>query len=58
LLAELDAVLLVERLLAWSDSEIENDLEAYGDVSARDAREARDLLLKWIKADTGEATKG
>lgn len=50
LLAAQDAVLLVERLLGWSDAALEKDLEAYDDVSADDAREARDLLLKWIKS--------
>lgn len=54
LLAEQDAVLLVERLLGWTDTEIEKDLLAYDDVSADDAREARDLLLKWIKAGISE----
>ena len=54
LLAEQDALLLVERLLGWTDTEIENDLLAYDDVSADDAREARDLLLRWIKADVSE----
>lgn len=56
LLAAQDAVLLVERLLGWSDSEIEKDLAAYDDVLADDARKARDLLLKWIKADASETT--
>jgi len=54
LLAAQDAVLLVERLLGWSDAELENDLAAYEDVSVSDAREARELLLKWIKNDTSE----
>lgn len=34
LLAEQDALLLAERLLAWSDEAIEEDLSAYGDVPA------------------------
>lgn len=54
-LAAQDAVLLVERLLGWSDSALADDLEAYDDVSVNDAKEARDLLLEWIKADTSEA---
>jgi hypothetical protein len=54
LLAAQDAVLLVERLLGWSDADLELDLEAYEDVSVSDAQEARDLLLGWIKADTSE----
>jgi len=53
-LAEQDAVLIVERLLGWSDSELANDLEAYDDVFVNDAMEARDLLLKWIKTDVSE----
>jgi len=57
LLMEQDAVLLVERLLGWSDSALEDDLAAYDDVSASDAREARDLLLKWIKDVTSETTE-
>ncbi|MFC1462211.1 nucleotidyl transferase AbiEii/AbiGii toxin family protein [Verrucomicrobiota bacterium] len=54
LLAEQDAVLLVERLQGWSDRAIEDDLLAYDDVSADDAREARDLLLQWITANVAE----
>ena len=57
LLAEQDALLLVERLLGWSDAGLEQDLAAYDDVSVADAREARDLLLKWIKADESETTE-
>lgn len=56
LLAAQDALLLVERLLGWSDSDLEQDLAAYDDVSVGDAREARDLLLKWIKEDESETT--
>jgi len=48
-LAEQDALLVVERLLAWSDEDIERDLEGYDDVRPADARHARDLLLKWLK---------
>jgi hypothetical protein len=54
LVREQDAVLLVERLLAWTDEAIERDLEAYDDVPSRSAREARDLLLKWVKAAASE----
>ena len=54
LLSEQDAVLLVERLLGWTDAAIQEDLLAYDDVSAVDALEARDLLLKWIRAGTSE----
>ncbi len=54
LLAEQDAVLLVERLLAWTDADMEEDLLAYDDVAVDDASEARDLLLQWIKTSTSE----
>ena len=50
LLAEQDAALAAERLLAWTDEEIESDLKAYVDVDPAAAREIRDLLLKWLKA--------
>lgn len=49
LLAEQDALLLVERLLAWTDDEIARDLEGYDGVAPTDAEEARDLLLGWLK---------
>jgi len=52
LLAQQDALLLVERLLAWSDEEIEKDLKAYPDVNPGDAREARKLLLAWLKSSS------
>lgn len=58
LLAEQDAVLLVERLLAWTDEAIRNDLEAYDDVAPEVALAARDLLLQWVKSaatENGEA---
>jgi hypothetical protein len=56
LLREQDAILLAERLMAWSDAAIEKDLLAYDDVSADSAKQARDLLLKWIKTDCGSAS--
>ncbi|MBN1670523.1 MAG: nucleotidyl transferase AbiEii/AbiGii toxin family protein [Kiritimatiellae bacterium] len=49
-----DALLLAERLLAWTDEAIAEDLAAYDDVQTADAAKARDLLLKWLKADRGE----
>lgn len=49
LLMEQDAILMAERLLAWSDNQIEEDLESYEDVEPADACRARDLLLKWLK---------
>ena len=57
LLAAQDAVLLVERLLGWTDAELEKDLEVYDDVSVGDAREARDLLMKWIKSEASGRTE-
>jgi hypothetical protein len=53
LLAQQDALLLVERLLAWTDEEIAKDLEAYEGVSTADAREVRDLLLGWLRQAEG-----
>ena len=49
MLAEQDAILVAERLLAWTDEGIAKDLEGYNDVSPADAHYARDLLLKWLK---------
>lgn len=49
LLADQDKLLLAERLLAWSDEAVEEDLRAYEDVPALDAMEARDLLLQWLR---------
>lgn len=51
LLSEQDAVLLVERLLAWTDEAIKEDLAAYDDVDPKDASAARDVLLKWVKME-------
>lgn len=49
LLVQQDALLLAERLLAWTDDDLAGDLEAYDDVSVDDAKEARELLLRWLK---------
>jgi hypothetical protein len=49
LLEDQDAVLLAERLLAWTDEAIARDLEAYDDVAPDDAISARDLLLSWLR---------
>ena len=49
LLAAQDALLIAERLCGWSDDDIERDLRAYEDVCADDSKEARDLLLKWLR---------
>lgn len=51
LVAQQDALLLAERLLAWSPQGISEDLEPYPDVNAKDAVRARDLLLKWLKEE-------
>ena len=48
-LLDQDALLLAERLLAWSDESIADDLAAYPDVNPEKAVEARNLLLKWLK---------
>ncbi len=48
-LLDQDPLLLVERLIGWSDESISDDLAAYPDVKPRQAIEARDLLLKWLK---------
>jgi hypothetical protein len=45
-----DALLLAERLLAWSDAAIRDDLRAYPDVDASDAIAMRDDLLALVKA--------
>lgn len=55
LLAEQDAVILTERLLAWTDKAIAKDLAAYSDVKSTDAAMARDRLLAWVKAAAGKA---
>jgi len=57
LLAQQDALLVAERLLAWTDASIRKDLKAYPDVDPRDAIETRDRLLKWLKSTcrTGSA---
>lgn len=51
LLRRQDAVLLTERLLSWSDSDIEADLSAYTEVDSTRAIETRDLLLRWVKEE-------
>jgi hypothetical protein len=54
LLREQDALLLVERLLSWTDNRIADDLAAYEDVPPEAARQARDLLLGWLKTTASE----
>jgi len=48
--AEQDALLMAERLLTWTDSEIADDLEPYSGVNPADARCAGDMLLRWLKS--------
>ncbi len=48
-LSQLDEILLVERLLTWTDEAITRDLEAYPDVDPGQAIQARDLLLSWLQ---------
>jgi len=48
-----DPLLLVARLLSWSDAEIAEDLKAYPGVNPGDACRARDLLLAWLRAEHG-----
>ena len=49
ILQDQDAILLAERLLAWTDEDIAKDLAAYSDVRPGTASETRDLLLRWLK---------
>jgi nucleotidyltransferase AbiEii toxin of type IV toxin-antitoxin system len=46
-----DAVLLVERLLMWSDELVTKDLAGYPDVQPSQAIVARDILLRFLKED-------
>lgn len=55
LLADQDVLLIGERLLAWTDSEIERDLGPYPGVDPEEAKKARDLLLLWLRASSGSA---
>jgi hypothetical protein len=44
-----DALILIERLVAWTVASMHEDLAAYQDVDAGDALQARDLLLGWLR---------
>lgn len=55
-LNEQDALLIAERLLGWSDEQIAEDLEGYEDVNPTDARESRDLLLRWLRDSNPETS--
>ncbi len=49
LLGQQDALLIAERLLAWTDVSIRKDLKAYADVDPEDAVRMRDQLIEWLK---------
>jgi hypothetical protein len=49
LLKTQDALILAERLAAWSATSIDDDLAPYQDVNPGDALRARDLLLGWLR---------
>ncbi len=48
-LAAQDALLVAERLQAWTDEAIAADLESYPEVDPREAGRTRDRLLLWLK---------
>jgi hypothetical protein len=48
-LEDQDALLLTERLLAWTDAAIAEDLEGYPEVDPEEAARLRDRLLAWLK---------
>jgi hypothetical protein len=48
-----DALLLVERLLGWTDESIREDLRAYHDVEPADAIAMRDELLALVRSEGG-----
>lgn len=48
---EQDALLLAERLLAWTDTAIRDDLVAYPGVDPADAISTRDELLRLLKTE-------
>jgi hypothetical protein len=57
-LAAQDALLIAERLLAWSDEAIREDLEGYVDVDPSDAITMRDELLAMLRAQEHEEPAG
>ena len=59
-LADQDALLIVERLQAWTDGALAADLEAYPELDPEDAGRIRDRLLRWLKtpASRGEGAGG
>ncbi len=48
-LAAQDALLITERLQAWTDAAIAADLEGYPEVDPKEAGQIRDRLLLWLK---------
>ena len=48
-----DALILAERLAGWSEPAVRDDLAVYPDTDPRDALQARDLLLDWLREDNG-----
>ena len=44
-----DLVILTERLLNWTDSELREDLKGYPQIDPKRAIEMRDFLLNWVK---------
>lgn len=44
-----DALLVTERLLAWTDAAIAEDLEGYPEVDPKEAGLTRDRLLIWLR---------
>lgn len=59
-LAAQDALLVAERLQAWTDAALATDLEGYPGLDPARAGEIRDRLLLWLKtpADRGEGSDG
>ena len=43
-------MIVTERLLAWTDEAIAEDLEGYPEVDPNEAGRVRDMLLSWLKA--------
>lgn len=59
-LAAQDALLIAERLLAWTDAAIAADLEGYPELDPKEAGQIRDRLLSWLRtlAHQGEGSHG
>ncbi len=48
-LSEQDGLMLLERLVGWTNEGIDEDLAGYGDVDPADARACRDWLIGQVK---------